>query len=139
MDQDLLATAFDALRSRSNDPGWSSAEVEVTMVTGLVPVSRELGIEMGVIEPTAAERAELEREAVSANLAAAEHTARMRSFRRRLAAVTEQPARAVLDLHAEDDRSCCEGCDVDGYESWQPDWPCRTIEGIAKHYGIETP
>jgi len=35
----------------------------------------------------------------------------------------------VITLHARDGHQCA-GCDVDGYECEQPEWPCRTIETI---------
>lgn len=35
----------------------------------------------------------------------------------------------VIQLHTRDGRQCM-GCDVDGYECEQPEWPCRTIQTI---------
>jgi hypothetical protein len=35
----------------------------------------------------------------------------------------------IIQLHARDGRQCA-GCDVDGYECEQPEWPCRTIQTI---------
>lgn len=35
----------------------------------------------------------------------------------------------IIALHARDGRQCT-GCDVDGYECEQPEWPCRTIQTI---------
>lgn len=56
--------------------------------------------------------------------------------REQLAAITDPLTRAVLDLHEEHEDGTCWGDDIDGYEAERPDWPCRTIEVIAAHYGI---
>jgi hypothetical protein len=62
-----------------------------------------------------------------------------------LDAIGDPVARKVLDLHQRGASSPhssywrCEGCDATGYD-WEPaDWPCRTTELIAEHYGIEIP
>lgn len=68
---------------------------------------------------------------------AAAHAASQRAHRARIAALQEEhatlvaaltgPARAVAELHAVNDNGCCQGCDIDGYEAEQPEWPCTTI------------
>jgi len=35
----------------------------------------------------------------------------------------------IIQLHTRDGSQCA-GCDVDGYECEQPEWPCRTIKTI---------
>jgi hypothetical protein len=35
----------------------------------------------------------------------------------------------IIELHHRDGGQCM-GCDVDGYECEQPEWPCRTIQTI---------
>jgi hypothetical protein len=36
---------------------------------------------------------------------------------------------SIILLHSRDGYQCV-GCDVDGYECEQPEWPCRTIKTI---------
>jgi hypothetical protein len=54
--------------------------------------------------------------------------------------------RAVIELHKPQDTwssgvivlgpALCFGCDFDGYDGEHPEWPCRTIEAIARELGI---
>jgi hypothetical protein len=75
-------------------------------------------------------RAEIERRQAERKAANAALMARLRE-------VCSTAALVVVELHAPtDDGDRCEGCDVAGYEAEQPDWPCRTAEAIAAHYGI---
>lgn len=55
--------------------------------------------------------------------------------------ITDQPSRAVLDLHSRGtgDYPECAGCDFSGYEGEPPEWPCRTVETIAMHHDITAP
>lgn len=99
-----------------------------------VPVPREVLLDLGAVEPTPAERREADRREAEADME--QRAAATADARRRLAAITDQPARAVLDLHAENERGECEGDDMEGYECEWPGWPCRTVETIARHYGI---
>jgi hypothetical protein len=53
---------------------------------------------------------------------------------------------AVLQLHAPAFSTysnwpdgICEGCDATGYDWEPPEWPCRTMEAMAKAWGIDTP
>lgn len=50
-------------------------------------------------------------------------------------------ARVVLDLHKEAGEYYrhCEGCDFGGFEAEEPEYPCRTVVVIAKHFAIEMP
>lgn len=102
----------------------------------VIPMSRDMLLAAGVVEPTAEERAEMERSAAEARRRAAVREEVLAAARERLAAITDPLARAVLDLHAAEHDGTCQGCDIDGYEAERPDWPCRTVEVIAKHYGI---
>lgn len=77
-----------------------------------------------------------ERRAAAARVWRAEREAKLAIARERLAAIRDPLARAVLDLHAEDEYGECSGDDLDGYEAEPPDWPCRTVVKIAEHYGI---
>lgn len=52
--------------------------------------------------------------------------------------------RAVLDLHGPvfegyQNTALCRGCDSDGWDSEDPEWPCRTVQVIAGAYGLEVP
>lgn len=103
---------------------------------GYIWVPRELLLDAGVVEPTPDERAEAERRAAEYRAREAVRAASLEQLRRRLDAVTEQPARAILDLHAENARHECEGDDFEGYDGEPAAWPCRTVLEIAAHYGI---
>lgn len=73
--------------------------------------------------------------------------AQLDEARQALAALTDPLARAVLDLHHEQGMyresgypwPTCDGCDMDGYEAEPPEWPCRTVQAVARHYGIALP
>lgn len=106
--------------------------IEIKRLSYVMQVPRELLLDAGVIQPTAAQRAEHERRA-------AEHAAKLEAARKRLARVVEPLGRALLDLHGEDEFGECQGCDFAGYEADRPDWPCRTVEAVASHYAIELP
>jgi hypothetical protein len=97
-----------------------------------VQVSRELLLDAERTKPTPAERAEYERRE-------AERKAALDVARTALDAITDQPARAVLDLHCENELGECTGDDADGYDWMYVDWPCRTVVTIAEHYGIALP
>lgn len=101
-----------------------------------IPVSRELLLDAGVIEPTPQERAEMDRQREETRRRQAEQEAVLETARRSLAALTDPLSRAVLDLHQEDERGYCEGEDLDGYDAEYPEWPCRTVEVVAAHHGI---
>lgn len=102
----------------------------------VIPMSRDMLLAAGVVEPTAEERAEMERSAADARRQAEARTEGLAAARERLAAITDPLARAVLDLHRENEHGECEGDDMDGYECEYPAWPCRTVESVAAHYGI---
>jgi hypothetical protein len=110
-----------------------------------IRLSREQALDQGIIEPTDEERARHEAARVESR---ARHRAAQMQYRitiPKLDAITDQPARAVLDLHQRTvepyDRwgYCCKGCDMEGYEVEEPAYPCRTTRLIAKYYGIELP
>jgi len=115
---------------------------EIKKAHSLIPMSRELAIDYGLIEPTPEERAEAERSRAAYERRKAEQEARTAALRAALAAVTDPIARAVLDLHAEQDGvawTTCAGCDTDGYDAEAPPWPCRTVDAVAEALGIEAP
>lgn len=45
----------------------------------------------------------------------------------------------LLELHHADENGTCDGCDMDGYECDNPEWPCRTVRLIAKHFSRPAP
>lgn len=102
----------------------------------LLDDARAFQVDLGLVEPTPDERAEAERRHAEYRAREAEREAARERFRTAVDAITEQPARAVLDLHCENARGECEGDDADGYDWQYTDWPCRTVTEIAKHYGI---
>lgn len=106
-----------------------------------INLSREMALDFGLVEPTPEEAEKRAQEA-------REHRAKARASwevydaaRPALEALTDPIARKVLDLHAADsiEGPKCQGCDIDGYEAEQPEWPCATVELIADHYGIQLP
>jgi len=105
----------------------------------VVEVARELALDHGLVEPTEQERAEMERDAAQAEERRAERAAKRDAAREQLAGIIEEPARTILDLHAENDFGECTGCDFAGSEGEPPDWPCATVITIARHYGIDIP
>lgn len=113
--------------------------VETTKLTGYVPMTRQMLLDAGLVEETPEERAESERLRAQWERQEAEKARVLQAARDALGAVPDPLARKVLSLHTENASGQCEGCDVDRYESWQPEWPCRTVELIALDYGIELP
>lgn len=112
---------------------------EVSKVSHVVPISREMAIDAGLVEPTIEERAELDRQAGEYVRRATVREVKLDAARHLLAGLTDPLARDVLDLHSEDDHGECEGCDYSGYEGEPPSWPCRTVEAVASRFGVEIP
>jgi hypothetical protein len=106
---------------------------------GGIPVARELLLNAGLIEPTEIEQAKAERASAEYQARAERRAAALAVAREQLAALTDPLARAVLDLHHEDDLHECAGCDYQGWEAEGPDWPCTTVRLVAKQYGITLP
>lgn len=77
------------------------------------------------------ERAELARERE-------ERLAETRIWLDKMATIRNPLAVKLLELHKAD-REGCDGCDMDGYECDAPEWPCRTVRLIAKHFGRPAP
>lgn len=101
-----------------------------------IPISREMALDMGLIEPTPDERAEMDRKAAEWRQRAAGRAAVLAAARHRLAQITDPLARRILDLHTEDACGECDGCDPGMYAESSAGWPCSTIDAIADHYGI---
>ncbi|GAA4226025.1 hypothetical protein GCM10022254_09580 [Actinomadura meridiana] len=103
----------------------------------VLPVTRDALLEAGVIEPTPAERAEMDRAAAEHQRREAARAAQLAVVLEQLAALGDPLARAVLDLHTRDTFGECQGCDFGGGEGEPPEWPCRTVETVAAHHGID--
>lgn len=58
-----------------------------------------------------------------------------------LTAITSPAFALIVALHWPNDveRPVCAGCDIDGYEAEEPEWPCRTIRVVAAAEGIALP
>jgi len=104
-------------------------------------ISREMAIDFGMVEATEAEKRKRGEELAAYRAKRAAAQPRLRAALAALDAL-DGLARDVLDLHAFDRSNrygwhACEGCDFSGYEGDPPDWPCRTVELIAGHHGID--
>lgn len=74
--------------------------------------------------------------------ALAAHEARQERFagiEERLRDRADALTSALLDLHSRNTDDECEGCDYSGWEGDPPMWPCRTIDLLCEHHGIEIP
>lgn len=107
-----------------------------------IQISREMALIHGLVEPTPEERAEMDERhrlyVIEENRRAFVKEAAI-GF---LGQIEDEPSKSMIALHgpvAEYGHDVCQGCDADGYERECPEWPCRTIETIANHYGIELP
>lgn len=115
---------------------WGTGRLVAVKARWFIPTSREVALDLGMVEPTEAERAEIESRAAAARAWRAERDVERATAREHLAEITDPLARTILDLHTENERGECTGDDMDGYETEYPEWPCRTVVAVAKHYGI---
>jgi hypothetical protein len=113
------------------------ADVQAMKIGHVVEVPCELLLDAGAVEPTEQERAEYERQAADSERRRAERAAVLAAAREQLAAIDDPLARAVLDLHCENERGECLGDDFDGVEGESPAWPCTTTVTVARHFGID--
>lgn len=112
---------------------------ELRKFGALIPISREMLLDHGLVEPTEEERRKFD--AARAEYARRKQaaTAARPVFIAQLAAVTDPVARVVLDLHSADDRGECVGCEYSGYEAEPPGWPCTTVTTVAEAVGVAVP
>jgi D-alanyl-D-alanine carboxypeptidase len=106
-----------------------------------IPISRQMAIDAGIIEPTAEERAEEERahaeylaevEAAKPQYEAALQTIQL------LTASDDTHSLAARLLHQHENKGgVCKACWV-SEETW-PTWPCNVVQTIALHYGTPFP
>ena len=105
-------------------------------------VSREMALDLGVVEPTPEEaaRREVERQQWA-------ETRRMGheqtlAYVAALDAIDDPLTRQLLDLHDCERTGTypdCEGCETGSYAESGIEWPCGTVDLIADHYAIERP
>ena len=112
---------------------------EVRKLGAVIPVSRHVLLDHGLVEPTDAERREFE--ASHAEYARRRQAASeaLPAFLAALRAVDDPVARAVIDLHGRTSVGECTGCEFSGYEAEPPGWPCSTIGVVAQAVGIPVP
>lgn len=103
-----------------------------------ITISRDQALDLGMVVATPEERAKREAWAVEYEQRKQAATEAMPVFVAQLAAITDPVARAVLDLH-KDDQGYCGGCECYGYEAESPPWPCGTTEAVAVALGIPVP
>lgn len=101
-------------------------------------LSREEGIDWGVVTPTAAELAAREERDAKYQVQRKAATAAWPLFIAALTEVADPIARLVLDLHGSRD-GYCKGCEASGFEAEQPAWPCETTKTVAVAVGIDVP
>lgn len=104
-----------------------------------IRMSREMAITLGHIEPTPEERAAIDERHRVFVIERNKRALILEAARVWLDRIDEPAARAVLDLHKPTDeygRDVCAEC-LDGDD--HSDWPCATVEAIAKACGIEMP
>jgi hypothetical protein len=106
----------------------------------VVPISRALAVQEGIVKPTPAERvaARLHRSSVARE--AAERTARRNLWIIHAKLATGDVGAALLDLHAPEDGDLivpdCTGCEC---ECDTEPWPCASVLVLAKAAGLEPP
>jgi hypothetical protein len=104
-----------------------------------VPISREMAIDAGLIEPTPEERAQEERERAE-HLTAVEAARPQYERALRLVEVLalsdddKSLAARLLHQHATHD-DICDRCTGEDYVSW----PCDVVQTIVAHYGAPFP
>jgi hypothetical protein len=123
----------------ADEPVKVGGLVTVTKYGSVIPVTRQMLVENGLVKPTPAEQREMDTRHVAYELRKQAATVALPVFVAALATVTDPVARAVLDLHKADGCGDCEGCDFGGYECEPPEWPCRTSTTIAAMLGIDVP
>jgi hypothetical protein len=104
-----------------------------------VPISRQMAIDTGIIEPTPEERTQAERDRAE-HLAAVEaakpqHEAAIRTIRL-LSASDDKWSLAARLLHQHANHGGV--CDEHGGEDYTT-WPCDVVQTIAAHYGAPFP
>lgn len=112
---------------------------EMRKVAGYFPVSREMLLDHGLVEPTTEELQDIKKSRAEMEQRRRAATAAWPTFVADLAAVTNPLARVVIGLHKADERGDCEGCEFGGYEAEPPGWPCRTTIVVAAAIGISVP
>jgi hypothetical protein len=106
-----------------------------------IAVSRDMAIDYGMILPTPEEIEERNKAGMIF------HYAQQSKRVRALAALRALQKQAgvtslMIDLHSVDTdadyNTTCKGCGA-GYGEDEPDWPCRTVQVLAKYHDIDLP
>lgn len=107
----------------------------------VVPFSRELLIDEGVIEPTVDERMERRLAVVRQERESAEAAVRRNAWIANARFVTGPVGAAILDLHDPDEAGglYCHACECGGGDCIPEPWPCSTVLVLAKAAGLDLP
>ena len=116
---------------------WGNFDPQKNAVT--MRISRELAIDMGLVEPSPEEQAERARSAEEFSKRCDAANLRKGEWLAALAAVTDPALRAVIDLHQLDREygAHCQGCDQ-GCSCDLAEWPCSTIVAVLDALGSDT-
>jgi hypothetical protein len=105
-------------------------------IGSVVPVSRGFAIGEGLIDPTPAERAEMDREDAELEAKVEAQRPVYEAAVAALAALEDPLVQQVLDMHMRSTGGFCIACDGDDRIVH---WPCETTLLIAEHHGITFP
>lgn len=112
------------------------SELNPVKIGYAVPISREVAVAYGLVEPTEEENAAMRARHFHY---AAWRQRRDERHQRVTAALREAGdlERRLMELHSANDRGECQGCDFSGGEGEPPEWPCRTVALLAEHHGLQ--
>lgn len=143
---EALGRVFD--RSAEIDTANPSAMTDAPPVkfkknSVAIQVSREMLLDMGIVEPTPEEKAERDERMRLFITERNKRTLIREAAWAQLRLVKEPAVKAVLELHAMVDKPHgdpeCAHCYWDTEMGDHEDWPCETVTAIANAYGIEMP
>lgn len=122
----------------------SNRKRPIKVISTVVPISRELALDYGLVQPTDAERAEALERSRLWRLRTLQAWAVYDLMRPALADLRDPVSRAVLDLHEPDENGVeyagrCTECHDGGEMGDRLEWPCATVRAVASVHGIETP
>jgi hypothetical protein len=100
--------------------------MSATKYAALVPISHEVALDHGLIEPTDEERAEMAKAWVRQQ----DYDRHLDAWTLTLADITDPVATAVLEIHHRSYSGYCPVCD---------DWPCQTADAVTAIIGHPSP